>query len=69
MGRLRNALVGLPDDLPLIVDVAEEPGGDLVQKQVVIHVGFGHGVDSAGGPFVGQALRNGCEFPSRIYCQ
>lgn len=25
VGRLREALAGLPDDLPIIVDVAEEP--------------------------------------------
>lgn len=26
VGQLRNALAGLPDDLPIIVDVAEVPG-------------------------------------------
>lgn len=34
VGQLRDALAGLPDDLPIIVDVAEEPGGDTVQEQV-----------------------------------
>ncbi|WP_425285097.1 DUF6225 family protein [Arthrobacter crystallopoietes] len=67
MGRLCNALAGLPDDLPIIVDVAEEPGSDLVQEQVVIHVGFGHGVDVQGEPFIGRELRIGCEFPSGTY--
>ena len=48
VGQLRDALAGLPDDLPIIVDVAEEPGGDTVQEQVVVHAGFGHGVDGRG---------------------
>ena len=49
VGQLRDALAGLPDDLPIIVDVAEEPSGDTVQEQVVGHAGFGHGVDGRGG--------------------
>ena len=32
VGQLRAALVGLPDDLPVIVDFAEEPGGDTVDE-------------------------------------
>jgi len=40
VGQLRDALAGLPDDLPIIVDVAEEPGDDTVQEQVVIDAGF-----------------------------
>ena len=48
VGQLREALAGLPDDLPIIVDVAEEPGGDTVQEQVVVHAGFGHGVMAGG---------------------
>lgn len=66
VGQLRNALAGLPDDLPIIVDAAE-PGSDLVQEQVVIHVGFGHGVDGQSEPFTGRELRIGCEFPSGTY--
>lgn len=65
--RLRAALVGLPDDLPIIVDVAEEPGGDLVDEQVIIHVGFGHGVAGDGSEFIGRELRIGCEFPTGTY--
>ena len=49
VGQLRDALAGLPDDLPIIVDVAEEPGGDTVQEQVVVHAGFGHGSRWPGG--------------------
>ncbi|KRE61797.1 hypothetical protein ASG92_20680 [Arthrobacter sp. Soil736] len=67
VGELREALEGLPDDLPIIVDVAEEPGGDTVQEQVVIEAGFGHGVDGRGEPFVGRELRIACEFPSGTY--
>ncbi|WP_455837085.1 DUF6225 family protein [Pseudarthrobacter siccitolerans] len=69
VGQLRDALAGLPDDLPIIVDVAEEPGGDTVQEQVVVHAGFGHGVDGRGEPFVGRDFRIGCEFPSGMYLQ
>lgn len=67
VGRLRAALEGLPDDLPIIVDVAEEPGGDLVDEQVIIHVGFGHGVAGDGSEFIGRELRIGCEFPTGTY--
>ena len=69
VGQLRDALAGLPDDLPIIVDVAEEPGGDTVQEQVVIDAGFGHGVDGRGEPFVGRELRIGCDYPSGPYLQ
>lgn len=67
VGRLREALEGLPDDLPVIVDVAEEPGGDLVDEQVIINVGFGHGVAGDGSEFIGRELRIGCEFPTGTY--
>lgn len=67
VGQLRAALDGLPDDLPIIVDVAEEPGGDTVEEQVVINVGLGHGTLGDGTEFVGRELRIGCEFPSGTY--
>lgn len=67
VGRLRAALDGLPDDLPVIVEVAEEPGGDMVGEQVVIHAGFGHGVASDGTEYVSRELRIGCEFPTGTY--
>lgn len=67
VGQLRAALAGLPDDLPIVIDVAVEPGGDMVTEQVLIHVGFGHGIDGQGEPFVGRALRLGCEFPTGTY--
>jgi len=67
VGQLRAALVGLPDDLPVIVDVAEEPGGDTVDEQVVISAGFGHGIAGDGIEFVGREFRIGCEFPTGQY--
>lgn len=67
VGQLRAALVGLPDDLPVIVDVAEEPGGDTVDEQVVISAGFGHGIAGDGTEFVGREFRIGCEFPTGQY--
>lgn len=67
VGQIRAALAGLPDDLPVIVDVAEEPGGELSDEQVVTNVGFGYGIDAAGEPYVGRPLRIGCEFPTGTY--
>jgi len=67
VGQVRAALDGPPDDLPIIVDVAEEPGGDTVEEQVVIHVGFGQGTLGDGTEFIGRELRIGCEFPSGSY--
>lgn len=67
VGQLRTALEGLPEDLPVLVDVAEEPGGDGVVEQVIVDVGFGHGVDLEGQEYVGRDLRIGCEFPSGTY--
>jgi hypothetical protein len=40
-GDVRNALSDLPDDTPIIVNIAEEPGGDLSDQQVIIGAGFG----------------------------
>lgn len=67
VGQLRAALEGLPDDLPITVDVAEEPGGDTVDEQVVISAGFGHGIAADGTEFVGREFRIGCEFPTGHY--
>lgn len=39
VGELRAAMNGLPDGLPISVLVAEEPGGDVVDEQVVISAG------------------------------
>lgn len=67
VGQLRNALADLPDDLPLSVDVAEEPGGKFAEEQVVIPVGFGYEIDGKGEPFVGPKLRISCDYPSGAY--
>lgn len=67
VGQLRAALQGLPDDLPVIVDVAEDPGGDTVDEQVVINAGFGHGIAADGTEFVSREFRIGCEFPTGQY--
>lgn len=67
VGQLRAALVGLPDDLLVIVDVAEEPGGDNVDEQVVISAGFGHDIAGDGTEFVGREFRIGREFPTGQY--
>jgi len=65
VGQLRAALVGLPDDLPVIVDVAEEPGGDTVDEQVVISAGFGHGIAADGTEFVDREFPTGHYFRGR----
>jgi hypothetical protein len=40
VGDLRRAMDGLPDDMPMAVNPAEEPGGDMnVPEQVVISAG------------------------------
>lgn len=68
VGQLRAALAGLPEDLPLIVDVAEEPGGEMVGRQVVIGAGFGT-VDwgDERGEDVDRRFAIGCEFPPGEY--
>jgi hypothetical protein len=68
VGQLRAALAGLPEDLPLLVQVAEEPGGDTVGEQVVISAGFGT-IDwgDERGEEVDRRFAIGCEFPSGEY--
>lgn len=67
VGQLRAALAGLPDDLPLVVIVAEDPGGELAEDQVVIDAGFGTGTTGEGEEFVGREFQICCEFPSGTY--
>jgi hypothetical protein len=69
VGQLRAALNALPDDLPIVVDAAEEAGGDTVYQQVIVHVGFGHGIAGDRTEFIGRELRIGCELPSGNYHQ
>jgi len=41
VGDLRRALDGLPDHLPVVVNIAEDPGGDTALEQVITGAGFG----------------------------
>lgn len=68
VGQLRAALTGLPDSLPVRVNVAESPGGDFVDEQVVIGVGFGW-ADWGGdrGEEIDSFLTISCEFPPGDY--
>lgn len=68
VGQLRAELAGLPEDLPLIVHVAEEPGGDLVGAQVIVSAGFAV-IDWGGqrGEEVDRQFTIGCEFPAGEY--
>lgn len=46
VGQLRKAMEGLPDDMPVEVITAEEPGSDMTGgTQVVIHAGPWANVD------------------------
>lgn len=68
VGQLRAALDGVPDDMPLICWVAEEPGGkDVCGDQVVFGAGFGN-VDWGNG-LVEDRSRFGLslEFPPGTY--
>jgi uncharacterized protein DUF6225 len=56
VGALRAAIVDLPDDAPILVHVAEEPGGDVCDTQVVYQVFEDCGV-----------LGISCEFPTGDY--
>ena len=68
VGELRAALQGLPDELPLVVHLAEEPGGDLVQDQVVTGAGFGT-IDwgDERGEDVDRRFGIECDFPTGEY--
>jgi hypothetical protein len=65
VGDLRKALDGVPDELPLIVFIAEEPGGDTVDEQVVIGAGPRNDHGPEGAP--PDSFEIGCEFPSGEY--
>ena len=64
-GELRRALEGVPDDFPVRVFYAEEPGGDLVDEQVVIDAGPWNSRGTEGVP--PDCFQIGCEFPSGKY--
>jgi hypothetical protein len=61
-GALRKALDGVPDDMPVRVITAEEPGGDLAAEQVVIG-----GQPWGGGTGPPDHFEISCEFPPGQY--
>ena len=74
---LRRALEGVPDDLPVTVMVADEPGGEFADEQVVISAAAWATVDNASAEDVRRKLADGelqpghfeisLEFPSGEY--
>ncbi len=70
VGQLRRALDGVPDDTPIRVNVAETPGGDTVDEQVVIDAGFGQhrmAEDPPGTWRTDTQFGLDCEFPPGTY--
>ena len=81
VGQLRAALDGVPDDLPVRIITAEEPGSDLAgPEQVVISaapwanvdVGYGGSAEDvrarlASGQVQPDHFEISCEFPSGEY--
>lgn len=68
VGDLRKALEGLPDDLPLQVNLAEEPGGDTCDTQVVTGAGFAAITwGDERGEQIDRTLSLECEFPTGRY--
>ena len=67
VGQLREALRGLPDETPLEVAYAEEPGGDSVSTQVLIGADFGVGRWGSGEEFISREFQLLCEFPTGDY--
>jgi hypothetical protein len=81
VGELRAALAGVPDDLPISVVTAEEPGSDLAgDEQVVIsaspwaHIDVGPSGTAedvrarlASGQVCPDHFEIGCDFPSGQY--
>jgi hypothetical protein len=61
VGQLRAAMADLPDDLPIEVAVAEQPGGVFVNLQVVIDAAANHDKDSK------SEFTIACEYPSGTY--
>jgi Family of unknown function (DUF6225) len=63
-GELRKALEGVPADWPVIVQTAEEPGGDLLApEQVVISAAPWNRIPDE----PPDHFEIGCEFPSGEY--
>ena len=64
-GEIRKALEGVPDEFPVRVFYAEEPGGDLVDEQVVINAAPWNSRGQEGIP--PDCFSIECEFPSGQY--
>lgn len=67
VGQLRRSLDGLPDDLPLVANMATEPGGQFVNTQVVISASFGPVVNGDGSEDIDRTPAIGCEYPTGDY--
>ena len=70
VGDLRRALDGVPDDTPIKVNVADEPGGDMVDEQVLVGAGFGQhrmGGDAPDTWRTDKEFGLDCEFPAGTY--
>jgi Family of unknown function (DUF6225) len=77
VGQLRQAMDGLPNDLPVSVLVSQEPGGEFADDQVVISAAPWATVDNAGADDIHAKLTSGelqpdyfeisAEFPSGRY--
>jgi hypothetical protein len=65
VGDLRKALEGIPDDFPVTIAVAEEPGGDTADMQVAISAGPWNDQGAEGVP--ADHFEIGSEFPSGQY--
>ena len=64
-GELRKALEGVPDEFLVRVFVAEEPGGDLADEQVVISAAPWN--DQGAKDVPPDHFEISCEFPSGQY--
>lgn len=67
VGQLRTALQGLPDDMPVVVHVAEEPGGDTADEQIITHADTDAFVARDGTEYAAGELQIQCEFPTGTY--
>ena len=50
VGQLRAELVGLSDDIPVAVYVAEKAGGEFTVRQVLVGAGYGEGIYASEAP-------------------
>jgi len=67
VGQLRAELVGLPDDMPVVVYVHDRPGGDVAVRQVLVGAGFGAGVDAGEALFVDGEFALSAEYQQDTY--